>query len=324
MLNDPSFTYVKKADEPHTRTTKWYEYGANMIESIFPLQLDFECNTDCNLRCPKCPQSKESFKKERLDYYDVINCIAEGSKKGLESIKFQYRGEPLLYPYLIDVIQFAKSKGIYVHFNTNATLLTKEMSIALIKAGLDKLICSIDGCSKEIYEKARVRGSFANVVKNITILQIQKQVLGSKTPVVRVQAVRQDLNKEEIDSGSYQRFWEKRADELGVEQCFDFYENSEDATELPEWHCEQLWQRLFILADGRVLPCCAGISYEHDTTNVYSVGNIHKETLENIWHNKEMSLYRELHRKGKSHVLRMCRKCRLRKLVVKMVEENRK
>lgn len=322
MLNDPSFKYVKKAKE--TRKTDWYRCGAEMIERQFPVQLELELNTDCNLRCPKCPQSKESFKKERLDYYDTINCIAEGSKKGLESIKLQYRGEPLLYPYLIEVIRYAKSKGIYVHFNTNATLLTKNMSIALIKAGLDKIICSIDGCTKETYEKARRSGTFENIVQNITILQAQKQVLGSNTPFVRVQAVKQELNQEEIESGKYITFWSQRADELGIEQCFDFYDNTEDATPLPEWHCEQLWQRLFILADGRVLPCCAGISYEYDTTNVYSVGNIHKETLENIWHNKEMSLYRELHRTGNSHVLSMCRKCRLRKLVVKMVEENRK
>lgn len=318
MINDPSFTYARRAVEDHFKTTNWYKNGAEMIDMGYPLQLELELNTDCNLRCPQCFQSRDPLKKEYLPLEKIKDLIDKGSKKGLESVKLQYRGEPLLYPHLIEVITYAKAEGLYVHFNTNATLLTKEMSINLIKAGLDKIVCSVDGCSKETYNPARLRGRFENVLRNITILQAQKQVLGSKTPAVRVQAVKQQLNKEEIESGNYVNFWSKRVEEVGIERCFDFYDSLEDATPLPDWHCEQLWLRLVILVDGRVLPCCAGINFGDNI--IYSMGNIYKETVEQIWNKKRLKIMREAHKGGMSHMFSMCRKCRVRKLVIKEQE----
>ena len=90
----------------------------------------------------------------------------------IPSIKLNWRGEPLLNPHLSEIISYAKSSGIVdVIINTNATHLTEKKSIELIQSGLDYIIFSFDGGTKETYESNRVSrfkpNTFESVVANI-------------------------------------------------------------------------------------------------------------------------------------------------------------
>ena len=61
-----------------------------------------------------------------------------------------------MHPKLSNFIKYAKEKGILeTIINTNATNLTIENSNKLIESGLDLIIYSFDGGTKETYEKMR-------------------------------------------------------------------------------------------------------------------------------------------------------------------------
>ena len=314
---DPSF----HSDQPKTeiKNSKWEHNGMYMIDNGFPLQLDIELNTTCNLNCIMCFQSKCKPKAEYMKLDIVVDLIDQGKENGLESIKLQYRGEPLLYPDLIGVIEYAKMRGLYVHFNTNASLLTEKMAKGLIFSGLDKIICSIDSSRPNVYNIIRNGSRFYIIQENLNRLWILKNSYDKNTPQIRIQAVLQDSNRREIESGAYERFWAPLSNSVGYEEEFDMMDNTENDNGLPIWHCGQLWQRLVILADGVVIPCCGGIDYKKGI--IYSVGNIHHETIKGIWNNKKLNKIRELHREGKSHKVEMCRKCRVRKLVIKKIKK---
>ena len=315
---DPSF----HSDQPKTeiKNSKWEHNGMYMIDKGFPLQLDIELNTTCNLNCVMCFQSKCKTKAEYMEFNTVLDLINQGKENGLESVKLQYRGEPLLYPYIIEVIKWAKKAGLYVHFNTNASLLGDIMIKGLIYSGLDKIICSVDSMFPKVYNSIRIGSKFNYILDNITRLQVLKRIYEKNTPQIRVQAVLMESNRKEIYMKAYQNFWLMVADSVGYEEEFDLLDDTEDNTELPNWHCGQLWQRLVILADGDVIPCCGGIDYKKGV--IYSVGNINHEIIKGIWNNKKMNKIRELHKEGKSHKLEMCRKCRVRKLVIKKIEND--
>ena len=71
----------------------------------------------------------------------VIKLIDQASELGVPSMKFNWRGEPLLHPQLPDFIVYAKKKGILeTIINTNATKLDETYSKKLIDSGLDLLI----------------------------------------------------------------------------------------------------------------------------------------------------------------------------------------
>ncbi|MBN2517363.1 MAG: radical SAM protein [Candidatus Altiarchaeota archaeon] len=292
---------------------KWAENPKKGIVGDFPIHLDLEGNTNCNLKCFMCFQSFDPPKKEVMDMALFKKAIDEGAKKGLCSIKTMYRGEPLVNPNMVDMIRYAKQNGVIeAMFNTNANLLTDKKARELIDAGLDKIICSVDGCTKEVYESIRIGGNFETVVKNIKNLQKIKKELGLKKPVVRVQMVSTPKNKQQTEE--YIKFWSPIADQVAVEDMLDWEGEEEDATPLEEFACAQLWQRLVVLADGDVLPCCRAMLGATEKLEV--LGNLKDQTLEEIWRGKHLNALRELHRRGESHRIRMCRLCGIRKQVL--------
>ena len=167
---------------------KWEDWPVHFMAGEFPLHLDIEPTNLCNLRCPFCATTynkyKQGFMKEKI-WKKILD---EGGKNGLYSLKFTYRGEPLLHPDLSKMVRYAKDAGIMdVYFNTNAVRLDEKNIRSLIDAGLDRISISFEGFTKEVYEKYRVGAVFEDVVKNIELLRDIKKELGTDKPLVRIQ-----------------------------------------------------------------------------------------------------------------------------------------
>lgn len=303
---NPTFQMVvDKTNLSENLDSNWFQYPKNFTVKQFPLQLDIETNTICNIRCVKCFHSTRFIEPQRMPMELIKKLIREGSYKGLESIKLQYRGEPLLYRGIGEVIRYAKQYGIKeVMFNTNATLLTREMIDEIVVCGLDKIICSIDSYVKETYEKLHRGAKFDVVVNNLLKLQTYKGLSKRLRPILRVQKVMQRGNEFE-DNEIYIKFWSIIAEQVAVEEFIDYNDNLERSMIMKDWACPQLWQRLFVWSDGTVHPCCCLESME--------VGDIHKHTIELIWRSGLISELRQLHQQGRSHEIKMCRKCSMRK-----------
>ena len=317
---DPTFHLEIKSNDAETKEykeyrRKWNENPKEFKVGDFPIHVDLELNTTCNLKCIMCFQSFDTPKPRKMEIELFKKIIDEGSEKGLCSIKTQYRGEPLLNKNMPELVKYAKNKGVIeVMFNTNATLLTEEMAMGLIEAGLDKLICSVDGYTKEIYEQIRINANFENVLINIKRLQSLKKKMESKKPIVRVQMVDGPKNHHQIKE--YMKFWGKLVEHVAIEEKLDWEAVDEDDTPLEDWVCAQLWQRLLVLADGDILPCCRAIMGGNEKVEV--LGNAYKDLLENIWKGSRLSKLRALHREGRSHEIKMCRRCGLRKHIIYM------
>src|SRR6266849_2201689 len=86
-------------------------------------------------------------------------------------------GEPLMNKDLPRMIAHLKARGVYVLFNTNATLLTPEWAKALIESGLDEIRCSIDGADPKTYAQIRGAPLLHKIVKNlIDFVRVQKEM----------------------------------------------------------------------------------------------------------------------------------------------------
>jgi len=310
LINDPSYSHEGTSNWE----AYWYGVGLHMTPRLGPIQLDIETNTGCNSKCKKCTEYTSPLPHVRMDFEDIKNLIDGGDEYDLRSIKHNYRGEPLLYEDVEDLWSYAKRKKLFVHFNTNGLLLSVPQINSLIRNRVDEILITIDTSKPEVYKELTGHLGFETLKERLTILQILKQFYDTKKPVVRVQAVIQPENKDEIESGEYEKFWRSFADQIGFMDMFDLLDNTPNQTELPKWHCEQLWQRLIILVDGTVLPCCCGIDLAEG--KIYSVGNIFDNTIREIWNSPRLRHMRAMHKEGKSHAIEMCRKCRLRKYVI--------
>ena len=124
------------------------------------------------MACPFCFREFTVTPDKIIDEKLCYDLIDQASAMRVPSMKFNWRGEPLLNSKLADYIKYAKKKGILeTIINTNATNLNRKNSEKLIDAGLDMLIYSFDGGSKKTYEKMRPgrfkKNNFEDVYNNI-------------------------------------------------------------------------------------------------------------------------------------------------------------
>lgn len=317
---DHTFHYLKKpkptTDPIYAQYRKeWYDRVTERRPGEFPIHVDIETTTLCNLKCRMCFQSFDAPEPKVMDANTVGGIISQLVGNAY-SIKLQYRGEPLTHKDTAGFIYAAKRVGmVEVMINTNANLLDDKTARKLISSGLDKLICSVEGSNAAIYNETRIGGNFDRVVSNIKNLIRLRNELGFSKPIVRVQMVRTESNSKDVKK--FLKFWGKIADEVAVEDELDYRAEIDDRTELKDWACPQIYQRLIILADGDIVPCCRAI--RGGTGKQWVLGNIERDTIQSVWTGDKLGTLRDAHEKGKSHLVDMCARCGLRKDMVKKV-----
>jgi len=145
----------------------------------------------CNLRCKMCYEWGEtgcflnpiSEKKPKSLDLGVIKQLLKDLSPSKRSFFF-FGGEPLMYPYLEEVITIIKQTGSVLDTPTNGTLLDKHAKM-LVKTGFDSVRVSIDG-PREVNDSQRGRGSFDKAMDGIETLYQEKQKAGSSKPNISI------------------------------------------------------------------------------------------------------------------------------------------
>lgn len=298
---------VVDREEPEYREyrKKWKEWPENFIAGDFPLHIDLETTNACNLRCPFCATTHNKYNKGFIEEKTWKKVLDEAGKNNLYSLKFTYRGEPMLHRDTIEMVEYAKDAGIMdVYFNTNATKLTEKNIRGLIDAGLDRLSVSFEGNTREVYDRYRVGSDYDLVVSNIENLQKIKKEMNTEKPFVRIQTVRvpELVGHEE----EYAEFWSSRSDEVAFLDMKDEAGNPDHTGIESDWACAMLWQRMTITWDGKILPCV------HDIYEWMHLGKIGETTIKDAWNSVKENEFRKLHRTGKAHEIPACDRCPLR------------
>jgi len=232
---------------------------------------------------------KDHFKGiMKMDLYKRI--IDEASENNTYSIKLSWRGEPMLNPNLIEMIKYAKKKGIKdVAFLTNAELLTEKKSKELVESGLDWISISADG-TNEIYNKIRFPAKFEETIEKIKYLKNLRDEKKQVKPLIRVQSI---LTALENDSSKFYKSWEGLADKINV--IADHIRDYEMDTKKIEYNqfflCPKPFQRITIAHDGKVHQCIN----DYDGKNI--LGDISKQTIKEVWNGEKNKKLRESFKK---------------------------
>lgn len=280
-----------------------------------PLALYFGATRRCNLDCVMCG-TKLLKRVPDLSYERFRQILDQVPAHSMRGCQIGGTGEPLLNPDLIKMFTYAKNKGFITHLTTNATLLTEAKALPILRA-LDIIAISVDGATKETYEKIRRGGKFEDVIRNTQRLTALKKKIRAPTHI-RINFVCSMLNIREIPEMVV------LASQLGVDgleirmlrEAFQWrpkpkYKQTIDdlsvsfssvkkhippkskielsvETPRPTFPiCDWPFKTCYITEDGFVTPCCnvpePGISF----------GNVFNTPLAEIWNNQ---LYREFRR----------------------------
>ena len=171
LINNFKIYRKKWNDQPNTVIKKYQNTNSIkkkiITENILPLCIDLEVASICDLACPHCFREYLATPDKIIDLNFAKKTIKEASINGVKSIKFNWRGEPLLNPNLTDLIKYAKDVGIIeTIINTNATNLTEKKSLDLINSGLDYMIYSLMAVQKT-YEALRPEDLKKTILKKL-------------------------------------------------------------------------------------------------------------------------------------------------------------
>ncbi|BAL85708.1 hypothetical protein AMIS_4880 [Actinoplanes missouriensis 431] len=159
---------------------------AVQLDPPLPAHLQVEVTSACNLRCTMClvryrpPVNKLAGAMPPELFHRLVEDVP------LRQVTLQGLGEPLLSPYLPEMIEAAVRRRIRVGFNTNATLLNRRRAEELVASRVDWLHVSLDGATAESYEAIRDGARFDTVISNLAGLVRAKREAGSDTPWIRV------------------------------------------------------------------------------------------------------------------------------------------
>ncbi len=300
---------IKKLNQYYNSFNMAEDYiERRIVVNNYPKVIAIELTNRCNYRCSFCPPfTRESgFMSEEL-----LKHILDTTVFSNDIVQLHFHGESLLHPKLGKMIALCKKYKLAVGLSTNASILNLEKSKDIISNGLDYLIIAFDGVSKEIYEKYRVNGNYDKVKKYIIDFLNYKESLGAKTPFVDLNVIKTNESVPLIDD--YIKFWEKTSVNRITVKSFstragqiDGSISSEDnwyfGERIKRYPCDWFWTSVIILWDGRVVPCC------HDLEGKLILGDIRKETLQQIWNNDLLQRIR-LEECENNHEREPCKYC---------------
>lgn len=285
----------------------------NQTSLGMPSNMLIEPTNACNLKCPGCPTGSGILKRKKgYMSFENFKLIIDECKNNLEMAMLWNYGEPFLNKDLFKMIKYARSKDIKVVTSTNAHFLPGKIN-KLIDSKINKVMISLDGATKETYEKYRQNGNFEIVIDSIKELCKKKD----EKLFVELQFIIMQHNEHEIgkikkiakelvvDKLSLKSAWflDKR-----LEEKFKYiipknkkYQRKIEAS----GYCIKPWYHMVIQWNGDVAPCC----YDADCN--INLGNVFDKGVRAIWNGKKFKNLRKTMKKQYKgeKLIPICQKC---------------
>lgn len=179
--------------------------------------LQIEPTDVCNLQCKMCAPHFENWDSVHgipkgylslILWREIVHQFVR-NRTQFDHIIFQWLGDPMLHPDIVELISVAQQNLIgqvsYLRVDTNAILLTPERSNQLAQAALDSpipllIVCSIDAHSASAYSEVKGRDRLSLVRRNVRALLRARNRLGERCRInIQAQFVVQPGNYHEAE-----------------------------------------------------------------------------------------------------------------------------
>lgn len=256
-------------------------YLAEFIDFKYPVHLDIELTSRCNLKCSFCFRNTKNkkFKDGDMDFETVHKILNQAKWMGVKSVKFNWRGESTLSKLFVEVIERANKMGFFVYCNT---ALSWNMPIDIIKSmakNIRVLKVSFDSSNKKVYERIRKDAKFKMTMYNIFWLCIYRDLY--KMP--KLIFSRRVIDGMESDK-EYKDFIKKHfGGKFDIRSAMPRNENMKHQLIRERKYCGHPSRRLTINWDGDVFVCCVA----YDLPFELYLGNMKHQRLKELWNDKK-------------------------------------
>lgn len=292
------------------------------LKQPYPNSVMLEITNLCQLHCKTCAREYSFGKamdkgnmdfnkaKEFIDKYHIY----------LDKIALTGLGEPFLYPHLVDLIDYirSKNKGILIFLSTNAMHKKTKQILDNISYKIDTLQISMDGC-EDTFQNIRKDSQYSLFTENVKIIsefstkhrfhakinmvvfeenytQMKNVISFAKEHGIREVCIN-SLNQVAIDPGiSDYDFYDSDKFRKELSLAADHADKSGISLECPNLNrknsfgnCPYPWGNYAITWDGFLVPCCA-----KPFPKELNFGNVFSDNLEHCINHQKLITFRKL------------------------------
>jgi len=270
----------------------------------FPAVVRIETTNACNARCVICPHHRIKRPIRTMDDGLFTKIIDECAAFGCKEVHLHNFGEPLLDKRLEERICYAKSKALRkVRIFSNGSLINRKRARGLIEAGLDEIKISLDGATREEFERIRVPLKFDRLIQNIKDLVAIRNEM--RSPLRICVTCCSTSNKQDtmrplkhlVDDFSFAKIhnWAGESDSIQSE--------TGPAGKIRK-PCSRVWRTFTILANGDVALCCL------DYDGQFLLGRIDDaNSIDEVFNGAAYRKVRLLHTQARQAEISLCRDC---------------
>jgi radical SAM protein with 4Fe4S-binding SPASM domain len=167
------------------------------------LSVFMDQNNKCNLRCTTCGFSdprvpslakydmpRELFDRIAADLFPRATCVF-----------LSLLTEPFMTRDFPERLRVPRDYGVpFTEVITNGTMLTDAACEAILDAQLSRVVISIDGGTKDVFEAIRIGARFEQVIGNFERLRDLRDARGSSLPSLRINHVLSEGNIDHFDA----------------------------------------------------------------------------------------------------------------------------
>jgi radical SAM protein with 4Fe4S-binding SPASM domain len=308
-------------------------YNFKQIRTPFlPTAIDIEPNNYCNFKCEHCQVTYFNKAKKDLDLESLKIIIS--NFPNLHYVNLQGMGEPMLNKNFASLLEYICSKNIKTEFTTNGSFYNENVWKRILNLQNLKIKFSIDGGTKEVFEKVRNGSNYDKVVENIKkIMQLRKEkkepnisfwTLLTNKNITNLTNIVEIAQKMDIDKITFQTSFTDWGKEMNSEiknrnkiDLNSFVSKNEidkaqksalkygiklviyyDDYFSQKKKCHWTFSSAYIASNGDVLPCCILSDAE-----LFKMGNLFENNFRDIWNSEK---YLNFRRSIKTHNLKSC------------------
>jgi MoaA/NifB/PqqE/SkfB family radical SAM enzyme len=162
-----------------------------------PLNVILDLTARCNLKCVMCyfaetdrlhfPPFDSQLSEDGNMPVEVFEKIAADLFPRAWRVALACAAEPMIHPRFREIVAIAGRYGVPdLWFPTNLLALTDATAEALVRNRVTTVAASIDGVTKETYEKIRVPAKWERLIACLDTLDRVRREARSKTPRLRI------------------------------------------------------------------------------------------------------------------------------------------
>ena len=137
-----------------------------------PLYIAWQVTNECNLACLHCIEESGPGKAfhDELSDAQVFRVLQEMMDLDVPYLSFS-GGEPMVHPRFFDMAEYVCSRNGQLKIETNGHFLDPDNCARLKDIGVKAVQVSLDGASRQTFNRMRVRGDFDRALEGVRNLR---------------------------------------------------------------------------------------------------------------------------------------------------------